>query len=632
MIAALSLIPIFGYAFLLFTFFKKSVSTSIFFTISAIITTLFLFGMVGLLKFGTYVIFYLGIATFIYMAVMFRDKFNLFIASVPFVIFTFSAVIYLSLMQDAKLFFWDEYSHWGAFIKEMYYFGEFYGANSVAAHLRYPPGISIWDYFIVLPTGFSEGSLYFAYFLILFSSVLMMYEKLKWNQIHWIVLIFVTQMVVFATYGHWFSSIYVDHVVGSLFAGTVLAYLVDKYSYKEAALFAFPIIAIVLVKEIGLYFALAFVGLVGILSLYEQKIEGKSFIKALQGMRKTFGVFLVLFVVAFLALKAWNIRQDNLNVAKEKQSITGIVKNIFSDQKVLDAKTEAEVKKRFWEVVKYQQLHKEKLSLNFNEFSYPLMKRYEKTIKLSTIGSFVFFIFLMLLAYAIMYPDNKKREPLLIGGYLLFVGVVYLFILYFSFQVAFGSGALRIPSYVRYMNIAFLPLFFIAFFMFLPAYDRLYNEEILQKGTNLKLVLLIVGLSSFIFITKPYIKPLYSQLQNAFRQQIDQIGPALSQAMPPKSKVLVVFPVKNNGSLNIILEYALIPARATVTKYDFFDKKSAEDVKNEYVKYDFIWFASLNKAVAYKSKTFLRMKNKKQIYTFYQLDRSSNNLTVKPIF
>jgi len=629
LIALVSLIPIYGFALLFHIFAKRLVSVSIFFAISFIIATIFLFGMVDFLKYGTYFVFYGGILSFFLMLIKNNTKVLNFIISIPSIIYLVVSITYLYLMQDAHFFFWDEYSHWGAFIKEMYYFGHFYDANSVAAHLRYPPGISIWDYFIVLPTGYKESSIYFAYFLILFSSVLMIYEKLKWKQIHWIVLIFIFQMVIFATYGHWFSSIYVDHVVGAIFAGMVLAYMVDKYTYKELMYFIFPAIAIVLVKEIGLFFLLSFVGLVLLISFYKSKSTDNIW-NRLKNIKKIILVCFIIFISTFLVLKAWNIRQDSLGIRKESQTISGIVKNLILPKKVFDKATEDEIKKRFWKVVNYQQLHKEKISLNYNEFSYSTMGQYKKELKLTTTGSLLFIFIFFIFIYFVQNDKEYKAKSLILCGYLIFVSISYLLILYFSIQVAFGGGALRIPSYVRYMNTSILPLLMIMVYVLTPAFNNKYNT-ILRKGINAKLVLLGIIFLVFSFITKPYIKPLYSQFENPFRKKLGAIIPKILENIPMKSKVLVVFPVRNNGSLNNILKYAMIPARATITKYDFPNKKTHKEVLEEYTQYDYIWFVSLNKEIIEKSQQILKLKGKNRAYMLYKLKKQNNQVYVKAI-
>lgn len=628
MTALLGLLPIFGFALIFNIYFKRKISVSIFFSITFIITTLFLFGMINILKIGTYLLFYGGILVLLFIYIRDKNKLLEFIKSIPFIIFTVASVIYLYFMKDAHLFFWDEFSHWGAFIKEMYYFNHFYDSSSVAAHLNYPPGISIWDYFLVMPTGYREGTLYFAYFLILFSSTLMMYEKLTFKQIHWIILIFFMQMVIFASFGHWFSSLYVDHIIGAMFAGLILTFWADDFKGKELALFIFPLISIVLIKEIGLYFGFASLGFFLITFILRDKFNLKEpFLTIIKKEGKRIAVLSILALVMVLALKSWSIRQESVGVHKEGQSIAGVVSALLSDKKVLSDKTETEVKKRFWKVVESQQVHQEKMSLNYNEFSYSTMPRYKKSIKLTTLGAFVFFILICSVAYFVTYRREKKIEIAVLGTYSLLISVIYLFILYLSYMVAFGNDALRIPSYVRYINMAIMPLMFIGFSFFLP----IFQENSNQNNRDIKLfVYMAILVATLTIIVRPYFKPLYSQLGNRFKMQSDIMARSVLKYIPKKSKIFVLFPIRNNGSLNIILKYSLIPARTTVSSYNF-AKKSSQAMINTYKKYDYIWFAVLNREIVNKNRMILKQKNSKQLYLLYKVEVDNGKINFKPV-
>ncbi len=626
MTAILALLPIFGYATIYNIFFKKNVSVSIFFSISSIISILFIFGMFEFLQLGTYLLFYGGILLLLIMSIIYNNKLFESLKSVPFVMFTVISIVYLYLMQDAQFFFWDEYSHWGAFIKYVYNVGAFYDTSCTAAHLNYPPGITLWDYFIVLPTGFKEGSIYFGYFLIIFSSTLMMYEKLRFKDIHWIFLVVVIQITLYASFGHWLSCIYVDHIIGSIFAGLVLAYLSDNFKTKELFLFLFPLITIVLIKDIGLYFGLAFLGLVLLFSIVNTKLDNnKSFIFNIKLHQKMIAILLVLFLAMVIVLKSWSTHQESKGILKEGQTMTGVIKNIFSDNRVLDSKTEEEVKKRFWNVVNYQQLHKEKISLNYNEFSYSIISKYKKELKLSTTGVMIFFILMFILYYSIEKDKNAKIRLAIIYPYILIITLVYLLILFFSFQVAFGNGALRIPSFVRYMNMGVLPMLLIGFSFMLPLYTEKYSDNNSKKFLMTAGVIIILG-----YITTPYLKPMYSQLNNGFRQTSDKISLSILKNVPAKSKLFVIFPIKNNGSLNNILRYSLIPIHSTISKYDF-QNKSSQEMLNIYSKYEYIWFVQLNKKLIEKNKVFLKGKANNQAYSLYKIEKTKNNIKFIPI-
>jgi len=629
MIALVILVPIFGYALIFNIFAKRSVSASIFFAISSIIVAIFFFGMVDFLKYGTYFVFYGGILSLIVMVVIDSKKVLNFITSVPSVIYLVASSAYLYFMQDAQFFFWDEYSHWGAFIKEMYYFGYFYDANSVAANRMYPPGISIWDYFIVLPTGYKEGSIYFAYFLILFSSVLMMYEKLQWRQVHWIALIFITQMSVFATYGHWFTSIYVDHVVGAFVAGIVLVYLTEEFSDKELFLFSIPLVTLVLFKEVGLYFGVVFLGLVFIMRMYQ---SSGNIIKRLNKQKKAIAILVVLLILIVSILKIWEARQESKGLTKSAHSLSTLVTNISNNKKPYDnSELQNQYNHNFLDTMWHQQLHQEKTSLNYNEFTYGTMSKFTKDIKLSTIGTYLFILFVFCILAIVSSNKNNKIIVILLGTYLILTSIIYLIILYLSMPLSFGNRALNMVSYVRYINISMMPLLFIMFGLFLPLYSKEYNKNIFKQNINAKFLSLFLVISIFMIITRPYFKPLYSQIENPFRKQVNNIVPKILEHIPTKSKVLVVFPVKNNGSLNNILRYSMIPTRSTITKYNFFHKKTEKEVLKEFIKYDYIWFALLNQEVLNKSKQILKSKGNNHAYMLYKLEKQNNHIHVKPI-
>ena len=631
--ALLSLLPILGYALFIHVRFKKVASVSLFFSITFIISTLFLFGLVSLLHFGANLLFYLGILILIYTFYRYRKECKDTIVQPPLIIFLAFSIIAFYAFKDANLIFWDEYSHWGIYIKEMFYFHHFYDASSIADHLNYPPGISIWDYFVLLNSDYHEGALYFAYFLILFSSTLMMYEKISWNQWYWLLLVFAIQMLLFATFGHWFSSIYVDHVIGALFAGLILSYLADRYQPIEMLLFIFPLISIVLIKEIGLYFGFAAVGLYGLIIIMKRVDTKKSFFASIK-LEKRPLLILVLFLLSILFVhKAWLLHQRENGIAVEKQSISGIVKSAISNKNVLSEEIEEKVKANFVNVVLHQQLHKEKLSLNYNEFSTSIMQKYQKSIKLTTIGFLIYFFAMILMALKLTKPAVKRREILLIGRYLFLIFIIYLAILYMSYLVAFGNDAVRIPSYVRYINMATLPLLFIAFSFFLPFYQCLDNTKAKIGKNNITsphlvgsaITLVLLGL-----ITQPYIKPLYKQLESPFRSQIEPISKQIIVNVPLQSRLFVVFPVKNRGSLNNTLQYTLIPTQSTISQSGF-SELSSEQMRSIFRKYDYIWFASFNKSIINKNSDLLMDQSQSRPYILYKVEKENQQLALKPI-
>ena len=630
MSAIFALVPIFAYAIVLRILFKKAPAICVFFSITFIISFLFLFGMLDLLLLGSQMLYYGGVLGFLYLVFKHKDDVLEFLKSLSIVIYIVVSFVYLALMGDSELFFWDEFSHWGIYPKEMFYLNHLYDNNSVSAHKNYLPGMPLWQYFVLTPLSYNEGSLYFAHFLILFGSLLVMYEKLAYHQIKWIAFVFVTQMVIFATFGHWLSSIYVGHVMGSVFAGIILCALADKYKPHELALFIFPLIAMVLIKDIGLYFGLSFIGIcLALLITKAVQEENISIFGAINKYKFIILMMLSFFVVMLLVVKSWSIRQENMGVKKEIYSVSGMIKNIASNYANNNQTTnelDDKIHKRFMQVVAYQQLHKEKLSLSYNEFSYSLMGLYTKTIKLSTIGLFVFFVLMCFIAGYINNDKYKRIQISIIGILLLLTGIVYIGILYLVSTVAFGDQGERIPSFVRYANMVSLPLMMVAFSLFLPIFNNTTTntkpKNTFIAGVGILLVLIL--------ITRPYLPPLYSKMSNPFKKQADAIAKNIINQLPKQAKLYVVFPIRNNGSLNNILQYSLVPLSAKVSWYTF-GKKSSQEMLDIYKKYDYVWFVKIDKEIFDKNASLLKMKNLNELFTLYKIDKQNNQIAFRPI-
>ena len=627
--ALLSLLPLLGYAFFIHLHFKKRFSVSLFVALSFIMVILFLFGMVSLLQPGAYLLFAGGILLLIDTLKRYRGPSWETLRSPPFVIFTVMSIAVFFAFHNTHLFFWDEFSHWGIFIKEMFFSHQFYGAESVAAHLNYPPGVSVWDYFVVLnDPAFVEGHLYFAYFLLLFSATLMMYEKIPWKSWYYLILVFAIQMVIFASFGHGFSNIYVDHVVGAMFAGLLLSFLSERYQGYEPVLLVFPLLAIVLVKEVGLYFGAAAVGMYFMLTLVRYA-KPAGLLAGLKGEKKSIAIYLLSLLLMIGMLKGWELHQRAEGIGAEQQSIGGIVRSVLSDKGAVSAEVEEKIKENFWQVVLYQQIHKEALSLNYNEFSFLIMPKYGKSIKITTAGFLLFFLIMVGTASAVAPKGERREEVVLIGICLLVVYLVYLAILYMSYLVAFGNGGVRIPSYVRYINMGTMPLLFTVFALFLPMYSAQFAKQRVQKtlspfwGALGSIVLLSL-------IVQPYFRPLYTQLENGFRPQFKPAAEVITGTLPSGAKLYVVFTVRNSGMLDNIIKYELVPVRATVSKADFSSLDTPE-MQKVFSRYDYVWFAVPDREILYKNRMLLQQRSGQTIYTLYKVHTENGGVTFEPV-
>ena len=616
----LTLLPIFGYAFTFHLNYKKSISVSLFFSITFILSTLFVFGSFNFLQIGAHMLFFVGLSLLIYNLYKQNRQLKKTISSPPFIIYSSLSVLAFFAFKDMGLFFWDEYSHWGPFIKNMYYFNHFQTSSDIGAHLFYPPGAAVWNYFTLLYSPYQEGYLFFSYFLLLFSATIMMYENIPWERWYWLASVFILQLVIFSLFGHWFTSIYVDHLIGALFTGIILSYLNEKFKTSELLFFIFPLLSIFVIKEVGLYFAFSAVALCALLTLFLS--QEKSFLKKMNSNKNRLALFASFLCFLFLFQNYWEHLQKSKGISSGKESITGIVSDLFTGKRELPEADLKLVKENFWKVFFSQQLHKEKISLTFNESSVNILPRFEKSFKITTFGFLFFFGLLVIIAHQLTLSKEKQKQIRIIGSFLFLVYGVYLSILFMSYLIAFGGKATRIPAYVRYVNMATLPLTFIAFSLFLPFFQRRKEKE--DKLNHQYLVRAhALAILALVLITRPYLKPLYSQDLPPSRQNIQMITKKITEQLTPKSRLLVVMPQIKDSLFDQIIRYHLLPARSFVSPRNFL-AKSSEEMQEIYSEYDHIWFPQLSKGVIRKNRQVLQQTLDGKVFGLYKVERATN--------
>lgn len=214
-----------------------------------------------LLSAATYICYFIGI----FLAFM---SFPPFVSSSPFmsflrkqesrkniieiIIFTLLIFIFFLYTRDASLHAYDDFSHWGVFTKELLYSGVFENQASltsiITTHAHYPRGAAVYHYFMLSLSGYSDGNVLFAHFLLhlAFLAPLVANKKL-WQT--WVLFSMILCGVVLYTTG--IRSIYNDSTIGLMFGAIFVIYILEE-DKKKALLLILPItILLSLFREIG---------------------------------------------------------------------------------------------------------------------------------------------------------------------------------------------------------------------------------------------------------------------------------------------------------------------------------------------------------------------------------------------
>ena len=241
------ILSIFGFLSFFAKYFKIKLTFAIPITISILVSILYCLAMLNLLIVATYLFYFIG--TFL----VFR---NLPILSNESIAFILLIVIFFLYTRKASLHAYDDFSHWGIFSKELLYFGLFENQTSITSiistHAHYPRGAAVYHYLILLLSGYSDGNVLFAHFLLhlIFLAPLAANEKLWQTGVLFSILLCA---VVLYTTG--LRSIYNDSTIGLMFGAIFAIYILEKDKQK-ALKFVSPItILLVLFREVGVWLA-----------------------------------------------------------------------------------------------------------------------------------------------------------------------------------------------------------------------------------------------------------------------------------------------------------------------------------------------------------------------------------------
>ena len=188
----------------------------LFLGISISCIALYLGALVGLLQLTAWGLWGLGGIAFVFWCLTeFRRGNSLATVWVPLVLL----ILFWWIHADSQFLYWDEYSHWGTYVREMSVTHQLWTAETNAAHPDYPPLAALWQYFIILPFGYSEGGVYLAQFILLLAPLTIFFEFLSGKRLIWIPFLLAFFALGLANYGHGISSLYMDHMLSVWYSG-----------------------------------------------------------------------------------------------------------------------------------------------------------------------------------------------------------------------------------------------------------------------------------------------------------------------------------------------------------------------------------------------------------------------------
>ncbi|KHO02965.1 hypothetical protein JS55_04180 [Rickettsia felis str. LSU] len=409
---------------------------------------------------------------------------------------------------------YDDFSHWGIFTKELLYFGVFESQNSltsiITTHAHYPRGAAVYHYFMLSLSGYSDGNVLFAHFLLHLAFLAPLAANKKLWQTGMLFSLLLCSVVLYTT---GIRSIYNDSTIGLMYGAIFTIYILEE-DKKKALLLILPItILLALFREIGTWFAsFASIILIAHYTIFYKKPKKSS----------DYIVYLILLTLPILCNFIWKSYFKNTHdfFDRGEHSFSNLVYIVE----------------------------------NFNDRHRSLLLNYGKFLLLFLVkeGSLVVYTICIAAWYGI-----RKYKPDLLKEYKFFLISIFacfiifalwrLYLYFFNFSY---EEAIRGASLLRYLGC-----YVIAIGMIAAAYVK--SSIFLNKQSNKELFifLLLLAVSTF-SVTKNIlrIKHLSSEQKNFIRQTTE-----VKKLLEQGNKVEFNFSGKKDNLQCYVLNYNLAP-------------------------------------------------------------------------
>lgn len=553
---------------------------------------------------------------------------------VPVGMLVLLGTVYWTIHSGSALLYYDEYSHWGVFLKEMLASHSLWGADTNSMHPRYLPGTSLWQYYFALFSGKPEGAAYLAQFVLLLAPLMVLWEKISWRQYVWHAGVLLLLIVMLFNFGHGFTSLYVDHILGAWFAGVILNFLVDprKSRVDQLACYLLPLAVLVLVKTTGVFFAMAAAGIIAMLLLAARNDDG-TFRAGSWRWRRALAFPLAALVLCVGILSVWNANRDSLDVGPGGGEASSIIGKIATLESELSSAQQIELARRYKKVLLHQQISKDETSAQYNAFSFPLMDAFKDRFRLTTVSLLALALIGILVQWRGVVAREIRQSWLIAAVSVWLVAVVYIAGLYLGYlYMSAADYGLLLSSYVRYALSMLLPVALLAVVPLLPVIAA-ESKPCLKLGEKIS----IEGRSIFFFaflalmfvFETPYLKPLYTQQPpNPFRADTQALTDRIRKATGPAS-LWVFFPNGvANGALGQMLQYQLSPGRVHVEETADALLADPLALQEQLRNYQYIWFAQQD---AQFRRALEVVVGQELVSALFRVDTSGDKIAFVPV-
>lgn len=496
----------------------------------------YIFAMINQLKMG-YILIILAsiIPTGIHLFLNRKDlKKELAALRAPSFILICAVYLLLGIINLGRSFHaWDDFMHWGPFVKESYRTMSLYNAEGsmIEVHADYPPIISLYETFWVFLSGkYNESILFISLQFLQISFLFPFIDKIKWQKQKGYKLKFaglaiamvLAPAIIALGDDYFFVTIMTDSLIAMLFAfGMASILLVKKIDIGLFGKLAISFAFLILVKQI----ALAFIAIC-IASLIIKILCSKQ-----KSKLKYIALSLSTIVLALVLNFAWTKRVENLGIQGQFQisSLVEGTKNLVTTKGASLLPWQKET---------------------FVNFAKAYL--YDKPIVLGLSYFRLTIAFAIIAALFAIKNKISRKEIVLQSVLIVLASVAYALLMALLYAFCFGEyeGPI-LASYDRYLGTFWFAIAMLGFCYLLKRFEA--NQ--LTKLPNLGIIAILI----YILAASPTSIALTLDRTHDKNNYADDTNLLLSK-LGEEDKVYIVSQ-GSNGVHNVKLKYHLMPIK-----------------------------------------------------------------------
>lgn len=505
-------------------------------------------------------------------------------------------VIYIAVFiynLNSSLVVWDELSHWGEMVKEMFRLDRFYTVKEsvLIVHKDYPPIMPLLElFFCHLQGGFKEVYLLRAVHLFNLSLFLPALEfKFEFNKLKTIFKTLLTIACVGLIIllfdqqaGGLIGTIYVDYPLALL-----TAYLLSLIIFEDNQFSIFYIINLsigccflIMTKQIclTLYAMVIFFFAINLLLKNINKL--RNLFKNKTGF--IFITFILLIIIPLLMWKGWSSYVDNMGVYQQFK---------ISDLKIQELL--GVVKQTSGEI--YQQAAA-------RNFISAILRNGLMTSNVISLTYFQCIIIVFLLLYLIwLYGKNiLDKKEIILSGITLGIGSVgYLFVMLVLYVFSFGPvEGPNLASFYRYIPTYIIVClsFILQLYIFINSKKEMEKEPKNNELKNLILVTtILILLQSPVYLLKLAPRVIKNHVNDVYINHANSI----SNKTDENSKIYIIAQ-NSDGAYQFYTSYYMSPRVVNVKFYNLpkdlenYEEYFYSEVNNYMLEYDYLYLAVID--------------------------------------